>query len=94
MEDVIEIIVLNLTKTKTNKTIVTFATPDKKDSTFKKGNLILQTWFENLNVYDKFPIALIGERIQATYEYQPTYNGTARLTLTDMYDEQGSSILA
>jgi hypothetical protein len=94
MEEKLNIIITSVSKTKNDKTVLNFAYEDKKQSDYRKGYITLQNWFDDLTVFDAIYEEHIGVILEATYTYVPGFNGTARMQISDIFDEDGTSLLS
>lgn len=85
----IKIIVLRIVKTKTNKTLLQYATPDGEGA-YYKGFTILDQWLDDTKLFNNFDISNIGIPLNAHFEYQKTFKrGMAQMVLTDIYNDNG-----
>lgn len=95
-KQLLDIFILSVRKTQTGKTILKFAYIDPKETEYKKGLIDIESWFDDLEFFNKIQRDMIlktddkGNKIiksyKAEYEYVPSgYNGQARLTIKNIY---------
>jgi len=89
----IKVLVTKVGKTKNGKSILTYLTK-QKDSTYSKGLDSLQQWFDDDNLFNKLNSDDMPITCKATYMYEPTYNGIARMKLLTLVDSNGKDLLA
>lgn len=91
-EERITVIPLRLVLTKNGKTLLTYAV-DEANTDKIKGMLVLEQWIPSEVPFKNISAELIGNRLDGLYHYKKTFNGQARFELTQLFDENGVSLL-
>ncbi len=91
MKEEIQLMVINCVSTKSGKTLVRYAVP-QKETAYSKGPMIIDDWYDNKEVFEK----LVPENrpMQAKFLYRPGFNGTATMHVTDLVNADGVVLLA
>ena len=89
----IKVLVTKVGKTKNGKSILTYLTKEK-DTSYSKGLNVLQQWSDDEKLFNKLNSDDMPITCKATYTYEPTYNGTARMKLLTLVDSSGNDLLA
>ena len=94
-DDLLDIRIISVSKSKTGKTGLLVAYPDKKSTAYRKGLVTLDVWIEGTELFEKIKDdeILAGEFV-AVYHYEPGYKGQAYLKIDDIYDKNGISLLS
>lgn len=88
-----EIILLNSTKTKTDKTIIHYAMVDEKEK-YLKGFSIFEQWLDDSKIYDELNESDFGQTYLADFGYEDTYKGQARRVIKTLTTADGEVIFA
>ena len=83
MENELDIIVLRIVKTKQNKTLLQYATPDSQGA-YYKGMIIVDQWNEGTKLFDTFDINNIGIPLKAHQRFDKSSRGMYKPILTDI----------
>lgn len=91
MKEAVQVVVLKCVKTKSGKSLVTYAVPTKETG-YSKGAMLLDCWYDNADVFDKLTPGM--QTLNGQFKYSPGFNGTARMHITDLVDANGVVLLA
>lgn len=75
------------------KSMVKFAL-ESTETKNAKGFLVIDQWFENNKPFKNISSDYIDVVLQGVLEYKQTYGANAVLSLVELYDEAGNSLLA
>ncbi len=98
MNSQIEIIIrkVRLVKPKDKKkepqTIVSYST-GYKESDYERGETLLDCWFKGDEAFEILQKDYLNVPLTATFELVERYDGTLRRELTDIFDDDGCSLL-
>lgn len=91
MKEEIQVMVLNAVCTKSGKTLVRYGVP-AKETPYSKGCTIIEDWYDSKEIFEK--LTPDSRPVQAKFKYEPGYNGTARMHITDLVNADGVVLLA
>lgn len=86
-----EVILLNATKTKTDKTIIHYAMIDEKEK-YLKGFSVLEQWLDDYKIYDELNESDFGKTYLADFGYEDTYKGQARRVINTLTTVDGEVV--
>ena len=77
---------------KTGKTVLSYNFDYVESENVRGYSNLIQT-FPGRKLFYRIKKDYINDLINATYHYKKTFNGNARFELTDLFDENGVSLL-
>ena len=89
----LKVLVLRVGKTKNGKSILSYAVKEK-DTAYSKGLNTLQQWSDDEELFNRLNSEDMPITCKATYTYEPSYNGIARMKLLTLVDASGNDLLA
>lgn len=87
----VEVILLNATKTKTGKTIIHYGFKDEKEK-YLKGYTVLEQWLDDSKLYDDLTDDDFGKIYVARFTYEDTFNGQARRVIDVLSNSDGEVV--
>lgn len=86
-----QVLLINAVCTKSGKTLVRYAIP-AKDTAYSKGPYIIDDWYDSKEIFDR--VVPDTRPMSAKYVYEPGFNGSARMHITDLTNADGVVLLA
>lgn len=87
MEERIDILILGVGRTKDcSRSVLDYAIVDLKESQNRKGYNVMQSWFDNDNIFNQIKNSDIGQVFEADVAFAPTSNGQVRMIIKNVYN--------